>query len=1543
MNDSQVTKPKRWTRRLAVALLLLAIGVFVGWRVLLSVVEARFKSSLVDLAMGEPTIGSISVRGDGVRANDVVFVRDGESEPWLSVGELAIQHPISGLAAGDETYDGLAIDGLRVNFDLDDSQSEQTIDLAEIELPSKQISIANATFVLQYAGSSDKASPKKTLLIDQISATVRETAAGINLSGKIGDLAGSHWRLVGSTTNASKDWTVKLKSEQVNLVDGQWQDYPGIPDGIGNYLQADIQSDVQIELNSDRQGGFRYSGIANLKDGKLNLPQFKLPIEIKEGKVTVGDGVVQFDKLVGTMDGADSVSVSASTTIDAFPIETTFNANYRDLDVVTLRKLAAAIPIEVTGKASGGATGSVVVEESLRTTLVVNGSGKSSMPRYGSIVAQAAKVDVKITPLIFDSKQAFESIEGSVTVTADAAQQSAKDVFLSLGLTDLERQLEVEANASGTFRLELPLASAAFIETWEMDVSATAETGKFCQQSIRDLRLKASLANGKLDFSEIVAVPVGQSTNGSRVIGPASPANPLPSSLVRASVEWPITSTYNPSDTGKMSFGGQQVPTGWMIQLLNRQIQNATSNDVQAVSEHVDRLAGEMTFETVVKVNANQPTDIGQWSGGGTISDSTVIADGQRLKNLNSKLGLNRGTLTFSELQANFDSGGQIDARGDFSLADGLLKSANLNASSMPLNWIVNVASQSIPAVGERMQNIGITPSDTQDRFAGNLSAQFQLLPSLEGKPWVVSATIESPRLTVKGETMTDLSLSGSFDSKTIEVTSARAGVGARGQIDLQGSWSVAKETGNGQLSWQRLPLNWLAGFTTSNKEMFAGLTSGEVNILNRPDANGFGPYSVQGSVSAEGLEFAGLKSRELGFDIRTKEGMVLLDGFQMTGDFDEVDLAGTLELNQPFCFALDGKVKRLPLSKLFARPSVTEKVRSAAVTGTASGTFGLAGDLQAMRLNSDGNIKCSNLTFNGKRLSDISARWNDLGIDAENDWSQSSISVTALGGSIRMTELSQNPQRVRVELADINAQELTSLTSLPTKLTGSVSGDASLNEWAATETRWADLNLRGASVVVGPADFGDLSARVEYRENDLKYSVGGRLLNGKFDAEGRTTLNESILKTELPLQVQFTNGSLNGLYRSMASLSSLRSLQGSLAANANLVVRLDQLPSGNGVVKVNDLTWNSERLTREISSNVKLVDGVLKLDKLRADLQRGEISGRASIPIKADANGTYELNVRGFDLQRFLEVIMEDPVDGVGLVDARISGRVGRTISGQGLVSVNRAEVLGLSGRTLRVPIQFQYQPLQQTAKVEIRRSRFQVFNGNVTGTASIDIGKATSLKTDLKISMLDTDALFASLAGLENSGQGKLSGDLKLAGNSIRSLRDLKGSFKGDLSRAEAFQLPLLESVARFLGGNQLQSKDFESNDIDLRLGSGRIEVRRLNFSNSLAQIAITGNAYLDGRLDLDLAARIERINQPTLVEQLLGSPLSRFRGSPVALFAQAADFLSERLIFVQIDGTFQRPLVRPDAGKQLQEETIRYFLRGSQILPKQDILNN
>ena len=202
------------------------------------------------------------------------------------------------------------------------------------------------------------------------------------------------------------------------------------------------------------------------------------------------------------------------------------------------------------------------------------------------------------------------------------------------------------------------------------------------------------------------------------------------------------------------------------------------------------------------------------------------------------------------------------------------------------------------------------------------------------------------------------------------------------------------------------------------------------------------------------------------------------------------------------------------------------------------------------------------------------------------------------------------------------------------------------------------------------------------------------------------------------------------------------------------------------------------------------------------------------------------------------------------------------------------------------------------------------------------------------MNFSNVDTEKMLAEMAGVKQADQGKLTGRLLLTGHGVRSTRQLKGSFRGSLQRVSAFELPVLSDVARLLSVTNLQSTDFDSDTIELLLSNNQINVKQFNFSSSLVKIAITGQAFLDGRLNLSAAARVENLQQPTLLDELAGSPLASL--SPVAAASNASEFLSERLVFIKINGNFKRPQVRVDTGQQLKNEAIRYFLPGSNILP-------
>jgi hypothetical protein len=107
------------------------------------------------------------------------------------------------------------------------------------------------------------------------------------------------------------------------------------------------------------------------------------------------------------------------------------------------------------------------------------------------------------------------------------------------------------------------------------------------------------------------------------------------------------------------------------------------------------------------------------------------------------------------------------------------------------------------------------------------------------------------------------------------------------------------------------------------------------------------------------------------------------------------------------------------------------------------------------------------------------------------------------------------------------------------------------------------------------------------------------------------------------------------------------------------------------------------------------------------------------------------------------------------------------------------------------------------------------------------------------------------------------------------------------------------------------------------------GVINIDRLSLTSVQMDLYITGSIDLAGRLRLQAIVYTGERNNPLLAESLL----SRFASvavPPAALLASANDFLSNRVLHLEIRGTVSRPIIRLRPFETLREEIVRYFIR-------------
>lgn len=1541
---------------------LLAVGTF-GWYFISGFAKSTLENELVGLKLGTPKLGQISFSGDGLVARNIEFFQnESDFEPWLRVGKLRITHPISQLLKGPTSFDEIELHQVSAKLDLNEYSNVDLaadFDLSSLNLPSDCIRIVDSDLLLTQNGHPNFA-------IEDVDVRVLTTDdSGIKINGEVGSLAGSRFRVDGQVLPDSNTYSLQLKCPQFQVVDGRWQLWPYLPDGLQEVVQADGEISLDIDLRSTTKGEPEIVGSAAIKSIQLGFPTLDLPLSVKSGLVTYQKHRLTYSDVSATVEGSDQIFAKGETVLTQFPIRTWFSGKFDPLQMSSLRRLVAAVPKIATGNATGEFKGIVEVESSTRTSLSLEASALSEDLRYGSVVANEAVAHVNVSELVFDQNQMFESVGGEVRIDGVASPQPIDNVIATFELGELNQQLELAGQGNGKFDIILPLSTVDDLSTWDLNVTANVPHGTIGEQKLVDVDLDAKLKKGFLTFKPIVAIPAFEQS----LIEPGSWVGGSFAPRISVELEWPLVPTNR--DRAQIHVSGHSVEPTWLIDFVHRQVELAEGESMLGRDESAQLFTsessvdGRLNFEATLDVPLLDPGAIEDWSVAGSLENSFVSIGDDELHQMRAEISLEQGNVSIDSFEGHFESGGTVVADGRFRLASPSDFQLHLRSMETPLAWTLDRLQDSMPQLARRVEE-----AISQPLNAGTIAGEFDLnlqvhtIEPDEGAaeatrvPWNVAVELNADRLQLGPDRVNDLRLKGTVDEEFVEIKTIQATLNDDGFVRGGGSWERKIESGHGEMKWKNLPIGWLiAMFSKANSEseshsiLVGGHTSGQLElksvipdkeVADPNDDNGRIPIDVKGTIATNDFSIGSLKTKPFQFQVVTRKGELHVKDFSTEDKRLDLRFEGQASLRPPFRFKLDGEVERQQLSRLFDRPSVVEQENETTdVSGELSGNFSLEGQLNDFDWNTNGELDLQTVFLDGHQMGDAHVVWNH----SNRDWKESQFKIDAFDGSVEMVELSRFPERLRVEVSGVDVTTLTSLFNMPLKVSGEINGEASLIDWSQVDLRRANFNMSGASMFLGATELGDFLATAEYQNEKLDYEISGTVLGGKIAGVGSTELaGKTFSAVHFPFQVTLANASLRQLSRQSNYFRSVAPLDGNLAAKIDFKFNELEPLLGVGRVSVRDLKWKSDLLTRDVSIRFQLNKDAIVLDDVQADLNRGTIKANASIPFQSGEAGSYDIDVRQMDLARIAEIVTGDSGDTEGLFDARMSGQIGRrAISGRGIVGVNRASIHGISGQSMRVPISYTLNPRSQSGQIELRRTTLRLFDGNVSGTASARFGRSLDVDADLKFSNVDSGKLLAAATSIDDSDQGKLSGQLVVKGKGIRSPRDLNATFKGRLERSAVFQLPVIQDLANVIAGVNIRTRDYTSDEIDLRLNRGRIDVRNLNFQNSLVKIAITGDVNLDGRLGLTVAARVDRLNQPTLLDELARSPLARFSGTPVTFLAQAADFLSNRVVFLNVGGTFKRPQVRVDTGQQLREETIRYFLRGSQILPYRRGTNN
>jgi hypothetical protein len=140
----------------------------------------------------------------------------------------------------------------------------------------------------------------------------------------------------------------------------------------------------------------------------------------------------------------------------------------------------------------------------------------------------------------------------------------------------------------------------------------------------------------------------------------------------------------------------------------------------------------------------------------------------------------------------------------------------------------------------------------------------------------------------------------------------------------------------------------------------------------------------------------------------------------------------------------------------------------------------------------------------------------------------------------------------------------------------------------------------------------------------------------------------------------------------------------------------------------------------------------------------------------------------------------------------------------------------------------------------------------------------------------------------------------------------------------------MPVLGDLGAYVPGYAaLGSSRFNEGRLEATLSGGVIRVDRLSLASNQLHLFLEGVISLAGRLRLDAVVATGQNANPVLAQTLMSS-LVAAAVPPAAVLLAANDYLANRVVHLQIQGTVRRPIIRLKAFQTLREEAVRFFLR-------------
>lgn len=801
------------------------------------------------------------------------------------------------------------------------------------------------------------------------------------------------------------------------------------------------------------------------------------------------------------------------------------------------------------------------------------------------------------------------------------------------------------------------------------------------------------------------------------------------------------------------------------------------------------------------------------------------------------------------------------------------------------------------------------------------------------------SGHIESPRLQVENLFINNASAELAYENGVLSLVSLKgrlphedstdsgtfAGT-ARAELDPRGELTAS-------LQLTRVPVGQLLRAFVGPEVDVTGAVdatmsfSGPVEELKDPRK-----WVASADVRSEQMSVFGRSVKDARARLTVDQGVTRLTEARSTFEGLPVSMDASLDLTGPYRFKTNAATSAESIA------DIRELLAGIPIPLEIEGKFKIQGELTGtispLSYKAAGSLNATEVVLGSTAGNAISFDWSlDDGAARISKLSASVFRGTITGSADIPLDEGRGGE-FQVDFKDLDSALVTkSLEKFPIALTGKVSGGFKGrvppakpgDERAVT----GDLDLRAESLTVQGLPAERLTGSVRFIDESASYQLEGHTLGGTFDLEGRYPLGQKAPEAKEPSgQFNLRNADLARLSGSLG-FPAVKPLSGTLNLNVGFN---DDFSGGSGRFSITSISWDRQPLSETLSGNIRLKDQVLSIGDVGGVFAGGQIRAFARFVGRDPGRNFFRISITRAQSERLFAFVPSAKDAVKGLVSITLSGRLGEEYStGTGRIDINHGTLFGLGMAGLVVPIQWTLSEIG--GEVLVRNAYTQSGQGRITGALSYRWGIQDRLEGNIQFQNLLLRSVLGDSGG-SLFGSGRITGRLDIGGYRIRSVNDIRGTFRAMLNNTSVRELPILSAASPFLNISGLASP-FQAGEVVGRFQNGIFNLERLALSNSSAKLFGSGIILLSsGRLDLDLVALTGNFSVGAQGLGLLAARIPAFGPIPLSLIQDISDFLSNRTIRLSVGGTVKNPVVRVNTSALLADEAVR-FLMGRYVL--------